>query len=226
MELKKTSPLNFTTVLVAQNADGPITTLTATPKDQLARVSVESTFELNYVGKNLIHHPLVLTYYSINSNTMFDDTIRESDHLASNLELWEDKREGLFSTTPMTLSSGPRSTHIELLFTNGFAALGGTKQPDEGPFLTVIAAIVSLKSMEGSLTLTSAEDGIVTHPNIDYGLLTNEFDLIALQQALLNADTLLTLHLDGTDADKEAYIKKNLITVYRPVGTWNCQDEF
>ncbi|THU88933.1 hypothetical protein K435DRAFT_678982, partial [Dendrothele bispora CBS 962.96] len=123
--------------------------------------------------KHLIDHPLVITYYSVNSSTTFDDTIREPDLFASTLRLWEDERKGLFSTSSIDVigfmripqgegandpSSGPRSAHIELLFTNGFAALGDTKQPAEGNFLTVIAAVVSPKS--GGYLLCTLEDRI------------------------------------------------------------------
>ncbi|THU79680.1 hypothetical protein K435DRAFT_942407 [Dendrothele bispora CBS 962.96] len=197
---EETSPLTSTAVLAAQSADGLFDTprnilLSGSgPKDELAQVGVESTFDLGHIGKHLTDHSLVLMYYNVNSNTTFDDT--------------EDKRMGLFSTMSTNVvgfmripqgegandsSYGPRSAysaHIDLLFANGFAALGNTKQPDEGHFLTVIAAVVSPKS-EGSLTLASAEGGTFTYPNIDYGLLTNEFDLVAIQQALRDADTFL-----------------------------------
>ncbi|THU85808.1 hypothetical protein K435DRAFT_805604 [Dendrothele bispora CBS 962.96] len=148
--------------------------------------------------------------------------------------------DGLFGIRRILLlyAIGPKdelaSAHIELLFTNGFAALGDTKQPDEGHFLTKIA-VVSHKS-EGSLTLTSAEGGAFTHPNIDYGLLTNEFDLVAIQQALRDADTFLNATSwtspspsiiapfgdwatarDGTDADRDAYIRMNRITLVKGI---------
>ncbi|THU82676.1 hypothetical protein K435DRAFT_932897 [Dendrothele bispora CBS 962.96] len=105
---------------------------------------------------------------------------------------------------------------------NGFAALGDTKQLDE----------------EGSLTLASAEaepSPILTSTTVSSS--TNSI-LSALQQALRDADTFLNaapwtspspyiiapfgdwaIARDGTDADREAYIRKNPITVYHPVGT-------
>ncbi|THU82678.1 HET-domain-containing protein [Dendrothele bispora CBS 962.96] len=182
MKLKESSPLTFTAVEIAQSADGPLTTLTATgAKDELARVGVELTFDLSHVGKHLTDHSLVLTYYCVNSNTTFNDTIRESDLFASTLELREDERK-----RDCSLQIRPKSAHIELLFTISRLWI----YQNEGNFLTVIAAVVSPRS-EGSLALASAEGGTFIHPNINYGLLTNEFDLVALQQALRDADTFL-----------------------------------
>ncbi|KAK7438863.1 hypothetical protein VKT23_017789 [Stygiomarasmius scandens] len=274
MRLLETEDLTFTTVEVAQSAEGPLTTLTASsevilsagsigtpqilllsgigPKEELAQVGIESKVDSIGVGKNLVDHPLVLTYYRVSSDSTFDDVIRNVTLFGETLEKWEDDRMGLFSTSSTNVigfmripqgegandpSSGPLSAHIELLFTNGFAALGATKQPDEGNFMTVIAAVVSPKS-RGSLTLNSAKGGTFTHPNIDYALLSDDFDIQALQQALRDADTFLNasswtqpepyiiepfgdwaVARDGTDADREAYIRANAITVYHPVGT-------
>ncbi|THU92050.1 hypothetical protein K435DRAFT_907151 [Dendrothele bispora CBS 962.96] len=212
MKVKEAPPLTFTAVGVAQSADGLfgirriLLLYGIGPKDELA-----------HVGKHLHDQPLVPTYYSINSNTIFGDTICELELFTSTLELWEDERTGLFSTSEDAndASSGPRSAHIELLFTNGFAALGDTKQTDEGHFLT------------GSLTLASAEGGTFTHPNIDYGLLINEFDLVALQQALQDADISLNAtpwsspspYIIASFGDWAIARDRNLVTVYHPVGT-------
>ncbi|THU84161.1 hypothetical protein K435DRAFT_870561 [Dendrothele bispora CBS 962.96] len=179
MELKKTSLLISTAVLVAQSAD----------------------------GKHLVEQPLVPTYYSVNSNRTFDETIRQPDLFASTLELWEDERKGLFSTSSanvigfMRIPQGEgandlRSAHIELLFTNGFAALGDTKQPDEGHFLTIVSPKSALRYADTFLNATpwTSSFPYIIAPFGDWAIAR-----------------------DSNDADREAYIRKNLITVLMPI---------
>ncbi|KAK7435070.1 hypothetical protein VKT23_019878 [Stygiomarasmius scandens] len=278
MRLVETSTNTFTSVEVAQSADGPVTTLSASkeiilsagaigtphilllsgigPKQELEAVGVESTVDLPNVGKNLADHPFLFTYYRVNSNTTFDDVIRNSTLFQQTLDVWTNERKGLFSTSPTSTlgymripqgegaedpTAGPTSAHTEIIFLDGFTPLPDNDFPfpEEGHYITVCVALVSPKS-KGSLTLASAEHGTFTHPNIDYALLSNDWDMQALLQALRDADTLMSASpwttpssapfviepfgiwadaKTGTDADREVYIRNTLTTVFHPVGS-------
>ncbi|THU91675.1 hypothetical protein K435DRAFT_801067 [Dendrothele bispora CBS 962.96] len=221
---------------VAQSVDGPRTILNATreivlsagsigtpqllllsgigPKDEVEAAGVESLVNLKGVGKNLVDHPLLLTYYSVSAppaSSTFDDTIRNPSLINSAISEWSTSRSGLFSTAPTSLlgfmrvplasdepdpSTGPKSAHTEILFLDGFAALGAAKQPSEGYFLSVITAVVSPTS-RGSLLLDSTsglnvtQQGTFSQPLIDYGIMSEEWDVNTMLQALEDADTFL-----------------------------------
>ncbi|KAK7438862.1 hypothetical protein VKT23_017788 [Stygiomarasmius scandens] len=280
MRLVETDEQTFKGVEVAQTVDGPRITLTAStetilsagaigtpqllllsgigPQDELAEVGVEARVDLSGVGKNLIDHPLLLTYYEVSSNTTFDDIIRNSTLTASTLAEWlgeanggvGEGRKGLFSSSPTNAlgfmripqgededpSAGCRSAHTEIIFLDGFAALGDAKQPAEGHFLSVITAVVS-PSSKGSLTLTDSTNGTFSHPSIDYGILSTDWDTQAMLQALRDVDTFLNAtpwtspepfilepwgdwaELRSTDEGREQYVRENTISVYHPVGS-------
>ncbi|THU91672.1 alcohol oxidase [Dendrothele bispora CBS 962.96] len=268
------SQKRFGAVEVAQSVDGPRTILNATreivlsagsigtpqllllsgigPKDEVEAAGVESLVNLKGVGKNLVDHPLLLTYYSVSAppaSSTFDDTIRNPSLINSAISEWSTSRSGLFSTAPTSLlgfmrvplasdepdpSTGPKSAHTEILFLDGFAALGAAKQPSEGYFLSVITAVVSPTS-RGSLLLDSTsglnvtQQGTFSQPLIDYGIMSEEWDVNAMLQALEDADTFLgtepwgavsgLFNTTDSSSNSEQYIRENTISVYHPIGS-------
>jgi hypothetical protein len=54
-------------------------------------------------GQHLVDHPLVPVYYSVNSTSTFDDTLRNTTLLFDALTEWITQKEGL-------LVSGPGNT--------------------------------------------------------------------------------------------------------------------
>ncbi|THV01116.1 alcohol oxidase [Dendrothele bispora CBS 962.96] len=221
------------------------------PKDELEAMGVPSKIDLPGVGKNLVDHPVILTIYQVSSNSTFDDILRNTTLFQKTLTLWEEERKGLFSTIPSNVigfmkipelegekdpSTGAKSANTEFLFTNGFF---GAQVPTEGHFLTLAVALVSPKS-KGSLTLKSPENGTFTEPSIDYGLLSDEWDLEALMQGLRDSETFLNATpwtqpspepyiiepvgdwataRNGTAKDREDFIRNNMVTVFHPIGT-------
>ncbi|THV01117.1 alcohol oxidase [Dendrothele bispora CBS 962.96] len=226
------------------------------PKDELEAIGVPSKINLPGVGKNLADHPLILTIYQVSSNSTFDDILRNTTLFQQTLTLWEEERKGLFSTIPSNVigfmkipelegekdpSTGAKSANTEFLFANGFSTIGNSNAqvPTEGHFLTLAVALVSPKS-KGSLTLKSSGNGTFTEPSIDYGLLSDEWDLEALMQGLRDSETFLNATpwtqpspepyiiepvgdwataRNGTDKDREDFIRKNMVTVFHPIGT-------
>ncbi|KAK7459558.1 hypothetical protein VKT23_009540 [Stygiomarasmius scandens] len=159
-------------------------------------------------GKNLCDHPLLPTYYEVNSTDTFDGVLRDPLVAAGALAQWTLERKGVLSSAPSNVigflrvpddllegttdpASGPSTPHIELIFANGFAPIGNIPQPSSGNYMTLLTAVVSPKS-SGQLTLDSATGATFTDPIIDYQLFSNDFDVRAMVQTLKDSETFLS----------------------------------
>ncbi|KAK7689665.1 hypothetical protein QCA50_007460 [Cerrena zonata] len=202
------------------------------------------------VGLNLVDHPLVPNYFSVSSNGTWDDVLRNGSILNATLGEWIGARQGLFVDSPgntlafMRLppnssalegisdpAAGPQSSHTELIFVDGFAPFGTVPQPSTGNFITVLTNVVSPTS-NGSVTLAS--DDPFDKPIIDPRILTSDFDIQAMVQAINDAQTFLAssswqaefkpvpfgdLATATTDEAKAAFARNNSVTVNHPGGT-------
>ncbi|KAF5355491.1 hypothetical protein D9758_006355 [Tetrapyrgos nigripes] len=131
-------------------------------------------------------------------------------------------------------ASGPHAPHLEMFFADGFLPLF-ERLPANGHFITVRNVIVAPKSV-GSLTLASANGGTFTHPLINYNIYADSFDIQAMLQAINDTETFLSTApwtqddfiisvagrnstSIGTKEEKIAFMRKNTITVFHPIGT-------
>ncbi|KAK7441521.1 hypothetical protein VKT23_016511 [Stygiomarasmius scandens] len=177
------------------------------PRDELEEkginVLVDSPGERTFYD-----HPLLPVYFSVNSDTTFDEVLRDPLKIADVLAKWTFSRTGLLASSPTNVigflrlpdtllegetdpASGPNTPHIELVFLDGFAPLGVVPQPTSGNYLTLLTAVVSPKSF-GQVTLESANGATFTKPLIDYQLFKDDFDIKAMLQALKDAETFLS----------------------------------
>ncbi|THG95129.1 hypothetical protein EW026_g6469 [Hermanssonia centrifuga] len=127
----------FRIVQMAQNAEGPLYTVTATnevilaagvigtpqilqlsgigPHALLQGLDITTIVNSPKVGKGLSDHPLVPLYYEVNSNETWDIVLRDPDVFNADLAEWMANRMGLFVDSPGNTQSFfriPRSDPI------------------------------------------------------------------------------------------------------------------
>ncbi|RDB19313.1 Pyranose dehydrogenase 1 [Hypsizygus marmoreus] len=219
------------------------------PKEDLDKLNIITYVDIPDVGRNLVDHPLVPNYFSVNSDKTFDAVLRDPTIFAGKLQEWASSGQGLFVDSPgntqgyMRLpkdaaiferyqdpASSPESAHTEIIFVDGFGQFGEAPAPETGNFMTVLTGVVSPLS-RGSVTLTSSDP--FDKPAIDLGLLNSEFDIFAMVQAMKDAQSFLTaepwsgyikapfgeLADATTDEAKAAYARKFGVTGNHPAGT-------
>ncbi|THU96825.1 aryl-alcohol-oxidase from pleurotus Eryingii [Dendrothele bispora CBS 962.96] len=219
------------------------------PKEELTTLGIDPVLDIPDVGKNLIDHPLVPTYYQVADNaTTFDDLLRSADLFNQTLAQWQNDKQGLFVNSPSNTygflqlpdeafvnqtnpAAGPLSANTEILFGDGFAPLGTLTQPLMGRFITILTAVVSPTS-RGSITLNSSDP--FEQPLINPGILTTEFDMNAMVQAVKDSQQFIhtspywddfflgpygDLASAETDEERIELIRKEAVTIYHPVGT-------
>lgn len=71
------------------------------PKSSLQAVGVQQLVNLPDVGQHLTDHPLLASYWSVNSNNTFDDMLRNTTLLNAEMVQWEQSKTGLFSASPV-----------------------------------------------------------------------------------------------------------------------------
>ncbi len=101
------------------------------PKGVLSDLGIDVIVDAPAVGANLVDHPLVANYFTVNSNNTWDPILRNSTLFADVLENWETERQGLFVDTPgntqgyfklpkypggVDPSAGPLSANTEVIF--------------------------------------------------------------------------------------------------------------
>ncbi|KAI0077524.1 aryl-alcohol-oxidase from pleurotus Eryingii [Panus rudis PR-1116 ss-1] len=220
------------------------------PSSALNSVGIQTIINNPDVGQNLADHPLVPNYYQVSSNGTWDDVLRNNDLFGQTLGQWTSSHTGLFVDSPgNTLAfnrlppdspalagtadpaAGPKSPHTELIFVDGFAPFGTVAQPATGNFISVLTAVVSPTS-RGSVTLASSDP--FAKPVINPAVLTSNFDIQAMVQAIKDAQTFLAaspwqaqfkpvpfgdLAAATTDDAKADFARKNSVTVNHPAGT-------
>lgn len=215
------------------------------PKGVLSDLGIDVIVDAPAVGTNFVDHPLVANYFTVNSNNTWDPILRNSTLFADVLENWETERQGLFVDTPgntqgyfklptypggVDPSTGPLSANTEVIFANGFAPFGPMSFPDSGSYMSVLAAVVSPTS-RGTVVINSTDP--FAAPVIDLGILSTEFDVVAMIQVIKDVQTILATspwegYVTGiygdlanatTDDELTEFIRNNAVTVNHAVGT-------
>ncbi|KAK7689613.1 hypothetical protein QCA50_007406 [Cerrena zonata] len=220
------------------------------PSASLKSLGITPLLDIADVGTGLVDHPMVANYFQVSSNGTWDDVLRDNSLLGSTLGQWQSSRQGLFVDSPANTqgyqrlpagssalagiadpAAGSKSAHTELIFVDGFAPFGELTQPATGNYLTVLTAVVSPTS-RGSVTLASTDP--FAKPLINPAVLTTNFDILAMVQAMKDAQTFLAaapwqqdfkpvafgdLANAKTDADKATFARNNAVTVNHPAGT-------
>ncbi|KAG9218228.1 hypothetical protein CCMSSC00406_0005909 [Pleurotus cornucopiae] len=198
-------------------------------EQMLHRVGIKPLHNLPSVGQNLIDHSLT------------NATIAAAD-----LAEWKRSETGYLTTTRFSFlgclrlpksatifqrfkdpAAGLDTAHIEILIANGM-----NLAPPTGNFLSLSAGVVSPAS-RGSITINSSNP--FDPPLIDPGLMTSEFDLFTMREAIRSVARFLSapawasyiLSPAGALADVDlssdeqlnAYIRNNTGSLFHPVGT-------
>ncbi|KAF8514943.1 aryl-alcohol oxidase-like protein [Hysterangium stoloniferum] len=173
------------------------------PKAELQEKGIKPIVDIPDVGKNIFDHPLVANYYRVDSEKTFDALLRDHGLFGKTMQQWQESQQGLFVLSPANTqgylripedspifkkvedpASGPHSAHTELIFVGGFAPFGPVAPPSEGFYMSILAGVVSPTS-RGSITLASSDP--FAKPLIDLALLSTEFDIFAIVQAIKDA---------------------------------------
>ncbi|KAF8884157.1 hypothetical protein BD779DRAFT_1443292 [Infundibulicybe gibba] len=213
----------------------------------LSKLGIPPIHYLPSVGQNLSDHPLLSNSWLVNSTDTFETPERNPALSSAEFARWNTTQTGPLIDTPLDHlawlrlpknspilqkfpdpASGENTAHYEFLFVNGLIPAG--PPPATGNFLSVITAVVSPAS-RGSVTLATANP--FDAPIIDPGLLTAEFDLLTMREAVRSAQRFVAgpawkgyiiapvggLENATTDQDLDDYIRSNTATIFHPVGT-------
>jgi len=217
-------------------------------KKALTKMGIKPVLNLPDVGQNLQDHPLLSNYFTVNTNTTWDDVLRDPSILGADLAQWSTTGQGLFANAPggslgfvrlpnnSTIfkqfsdpSAGSKSGHMEMIFADGFAATV-SPQPATGNFVTVNTAVVTPLSL-GSVTLASTNP--FAFPIIDPAFLTSQFDIFAMTQAVRNVRQFFKaspfkgfivapfgeVGSANTDAEIAAAARDGVVTIWHPTST-------
>ncbi|KAK7687997.1 hypothetical protein QCA50_008367 [Cerrena zonata] len=218
------------------------------PKDTLASLGIEPLVDNPSVGQNLTDQPQMLHRYLLNITQSPDDVLRNATLMEEAFDQWNTTKQGLFVSPSGSTngylrlpenstiwskfedpSSGPRSAHIELIWTNGFGPLGAPV-PATGHFLTINTVVVSPIS-RGHLTLASSDP--FAKPVINPNYLTSDFDVFTMIQAIKDMKTFVSadpwkdiiigpvgqLSTATTDEQLALYARNGSISINHSIGT-------
>ncbi|KAL0958256.1 hypothetical protein HGRIS_000409 [Hohenbuehelia grisea] len=161
------------------------------------QLGIKALHDLPAVGQNLVDHPLTPNSWLVNSNDTFETHERDPALQAADLAQWRLNKTGYLATGRSSFlgwlrlpqnasiferfqdpSAGPHTAHIELLISNGLNVI---QTPPPGNFFGVGTGVVSPAS-RGTVTINSTDP--FAPPIIDPGLMTSEFDLFTMREAM------------------------------------------
>ncbi|KAJ4471474.1 pyranose dehydrogenase [Lentinula aciculospora] len=219
----------------------------------LSSLSIAPIVNLPSVGQNFTDHPRLVNNWPVNGNHTFDDINRNSNLSTHLQQVWSQFGKGplvdtfvshlLFARLNDSLlnqfggdpAAGLHTPHYELGFSNGDISIA----PD-GHFIGITTRVVSPLS-RGTVLLNSTDP--FTAPLINPGLLSHEFDLLAMKEAVktsvksltapvwkeyvvgnpdsafIDSEIVSKLETAQPDLQLEAYIRKNTGTSAHAVGT-------
>ncbi|KAJ3535537.1 hypothetical protein NMY22_g6440 [Coprinellus aureogranulatus] len=166
-------------------------------RTELEQHGIKAIVDLPSVGKNLSDHASFRMTWRVNSPDVIDTSSEE--YQKQFIDEWLATRTGplahsngnilawfrlppdspVFSESPDP-ASGPEAPHFQ------FAVNNPGYYPNPGPQLTVFCALATPQS-RGSVTISSAN--ILDQPLIDFQLLTDPFDIVALRYCVRQART-------------------------------------
>ncbi|KAJ8463201.1 hypothetical protein ONZ45_g17664 [Pleurotus djamor] len=225
-------------------------------KKLLSKVGIPTLHHLPDVGQNLFDHPITRNAWVVNSTDTFETHLRNGTILEADLAEWYRFQTGYLATSRFSFigwtrlpqnasifqyfqdpSAGPNTAHMELFFGNGMSTL-----PPTGNFFGLSTGVVSPVS-KGALTINSTDP--FDPPLIDLGLLSSEFDMFAMREAIRSgsrflaapawsgyiispAGALANVNISD-DEQLDAYIRSNSGSLFHPVGTasmspYDCPD--
>ncbi|KAJ7614845.1 aryl-alcohol oxidase [Roridomyces roridus] len=176
-------------------------------KTTLSNLAIHPLINLPSVGQNLSEQPLLPNSWFVNTTQTYESFTQNATQLALDLGEWNRTRTGPLVSTIIgghmawlrlngeesegiwekfdDPAAGVGTPHLELQIGSGI----GLETPipaTGGNFVSIQAAVVSPGS-RGSVTLNTTSPTPFTHPLIDLGLLSNEFDFLAMRIALRKA---------------------------------------
>ncbi|KAF7366526.1 Alcohol oxidase [Mycena sanguinolenta] len=202
------NPKEFLTVEFAQTRHGPRYQLTASKEGRHFgghSGDPETSVELWHWGSNgtpQIGHPGGILSYFVNGTDTWDDILRNSTLREILLDEWKTTNGGgplgisftgshiFFNRLPSTIfatypdpAPGPDSPHIQggVWNGNGNSNLADISIPADGHFISVVASLTTPTS-RGSIALNTTDP--FQQPLIDFGCLTDEFDVVAVREGL------------------------------------------
>ncbi|ETW79570.1 aryl-alcohol oxidase 2 [Heterobasidion irregulare TC 32-1] len=215
---------------------------------KLKAVGVEPILNLPDVGQHLQDHALFTQPYVVSEGNPLDMFTQNETFQGEALKEWQETKKGImglsfssqtgwlrlpddssiFESTPDP-SAGKKSPHFALIFTPTFVT-ASLKHGSTNGFLT-LSNIVASPSSRGSISITTSDPW--TQPAIDLNLLTTEFDMFCMKEAVKMSREFLTApslvnFVQGpfggladikTDEQLEEYIRKNTGTIHHAVGT-------
>ncbi|KAJ3722158.1 pyranose dehydrogenase [Lentinula guzmanii] len=160
----------------------------------LSSLGITPIVNLPSVGQNFTDHPRLVNNWPVSGNRTFDDIYRNSNLSTFLQNVWSQDGKGplvdtfvshlLFARLNASIlgqfgedpAAGVRSAHYELGFSNGDISVAPT-----GHFIGITTRVVSPLS-RGTVLLNSTNP--FAAPLISPNLLSNEFDLLAMREAL------------------------------------------
>ncbi|KAL0569908.1 hypothetical protein V5O48_012054 [Marasmius crinis-equi] len=206
----------------------------------LEALGLDAIHHLPSVGQNLTEQPALGNNWVVNTTDTNESNLGNPDLMKQ----WEETRSGPL-VDPIILAfgwfrvpsnatifqsvqdpaAGPKTPHYELPMINGILGL-----PRPGENYISAGTIVVSPASRGSVTLASANP--LVYPSIDLNLLSSEFDLYAMREAVRSAVKLMSSDVwngylvrpafdVNTDSDEQldAYILSNSQGAVHPVGT-------
>ncbi|KAJ7699844.1 alcohol oxidase [Mycena metata] len=164
----------------------------------LQALGIPTVLNLPSVGKNMSEHPYSGVSWAVNSNQTFESITQNATRYNEAFAEWNRSHTGPFvdaggpgthagwlrlkADSPLFKihpdpSPGPSAPHFEMLFQVRWIV----RKHYLRHFISLVAAMVSPVS-RGSVTLSSSDP--FAAPVIDLGLLSNEFDALALAEGL------------------------------------------
>ncbi|KAJ7658968.1 pyranose dehydrogenase [Mycena rosella] len=171
-------------------------------KTDLQALGLHTLLDLPSVGRNASDHPVLSVTWAVNSTDTLDEVRQNATRLAAAVVEWDATKTGPVTAIGVTHvgwnrinddlliqfgdgAAGPATPHVELMFTAG--SFGGLMP---GHFFSIGTAVVAPLS-RGSVMLNRTHP-LTGPPLIDPGLLSNEFDVVALREGIKMARQFVT----------------------------------
>ncbi|KIJ48784.1 GMC oxidoreductase [Sphaerobolus stellatus SS14] len=166
-------------------------------KTELEEIGIKTVVDNPSVGKNFSDHTATGLQWLVNSNLTLEHLHRDPAFFDAELEQWEKSKTGIFTISTFNNigwlrlpanstifqsspdpSSGLKSGHFELLFTNGISR---PPFPATGNFLSISVGLVS-PSSRGSISINSTNP--FAPPLINPQYLTTDFDIFTVREGI------------------------------------------